>query len=213
MEVDKVIYINLDHRTDRKELIENTLKEVPFKNVQRFSAIKDDIGTIGCVKSHIKCLEIAIQENLKNILIMEDDNVWFNDYKNKLKILEEKLSNQYDVIVLSGTWPYYDEKSLKLFKCGGTGAYIVNQKYFYTLLNNFKEGLEKLKLFHKETEEYNIDLYWNRLQARDNWYIVQLLYTPTMFSDIKNRIMDYSRVYKNLYNPKLNLIKRLFRFT
>jgi GR25 family glycosyltransferase involved in LPS biosynthesis len=65
----KIIYINLDSRTDRKEHIESI---IPFK--ERFSAIKDERGGyFGCVRSHIQCLKIAKYRRYESVIILEDD--------------------------------------------------------------------------------------------------------------------------------------------
>lgn len=209
--MDKIVYINLDHRKDRKEKIEKQLSIFPQEKVERFSAIKHDNGAIGCSKSHIAVLELALKNKWKNILVVEDDMLWNEQFDEQLKVLEQKLSEPYDVIVLGGMWPHYDKKTLKLFKCYGTGAYIVNSSYYQTLLNNFKEGLEKLENYHYSppkkqfiwnkskihyTEEFNLDQYWNRLKLKDNWFIVQMMYSKEDYSDIAKSNVDYSQRYK-----------------
>ena len=140
--MDKIVYINLDHRKDRREEIEKQLSIFPQEKIERFSAIKHDNGAIGCSKSHIAVLELALKNNWKNLLVLEDDMLWNDQFDTQMKILEQKLSEPYDVIVLGGMWPHYDKKTLKLFKCYGTGAYIVNSSYYQTLLNNFKTFFE-----------------------------------------------------------------------
>jgi glycosyl transferase family 25 len=209
--MDKIIYINLEHRKDRKESIEKQLSIFSQEKVQRFSAIKHTNGAIGCSKSHVTVLELAIKNKWKNLLVLEDDMLWNEQFDEQLNILEQKLSQPYDVIVLGGMWPHYDKKTLKLTKCYGTGAYIVNSSYYETLLNNFKEGLEKLENYHysppknqfiwnklkkQYTEEFNLDNYWNRLQERDNWFIVQMMYSKEDYSDIAKSKVDYSQRYK-----------------
>jgi hypothetical protein len=59
------------------------------------------------------------------------------------------------------------------------------------LLQNFKEGLVQLEAYYGTTELHNIDMYWQRLQEKDNWFLIQLLYNPPGFSDIKNIYMNY----------------------
>ena len=72
--IDKVIYINLEERKDRRISTESLLGKIFEKNkITRCNAIKSDCGAIGCTKSHIKCLEYAINNECKNILILEDD--------------------------------------------------------------------------------------------------------------------------------------------
>ena len=54
----------------------DTLKELKsfgINNPTRFDAIKEDIGAIGCLKSHLEVLNIARKNNLPYVLIYEDD--------------------------------------------------------------------------------------------------------------------------------------------
>ena len=73
--VDQIYYINLEHRTDRKEHIENEIKKIDpnLKKTTRIEAIKHKQGGIGCGMSHIKVLEDAIEKNYHNIIVLEDD--------------------------------------------------------------------------------------------------------------------------------------------
>jgi glycosyl transferase family 25 len=196
--IDQVVYINLDHRTDRREQIEKELSKIPCQNVQRFSAIKNSIGSIGCTQSHIAVLEMAIQSGWKNVLILEDDMVFKEE---KWDLLYEKMSS-YDVIVLGGMWPEYSKDTLKLRKCFGTGAYIVNESYYHRLLANYKEGLalhirnvdQRLFPIRKRYDKtaFAIDTWWNRLQATDNWFLVQMMYSPPSYSNVTNTTIDYT---------------------
>ena len=76
--IEKVVYINLEHRTDRKELIEKELSIFHSEKVIRFNAIKEDNGHIGSSKSHIEVLKLSIKNDWKNVLIVEDDASWHN---------------------------------------------------------------------------------------------------------------------------------------
>jgi GR25 family glycosyltransferase involved in LPS biosynthesis len=63
-------YINLDISTDRMHrFLENNGKF----NIQRFEAIKDNNGTLGCFKSHIEIIKIAKKYNWPYAIIFEDD--------------------------------------------------------------------------------------------------------------------------------------------
>ena len=188
--VDKVIYINLKERTDRKESIINELKHFPKDKIIRLNAIKESPGYLGCSKSHIAALEMAIENNFKNVLIVEDDMVWKN-FEKGYDIFKNLASKNYDVIVLGAPNPEYDTDTLKLINGQTCTSYLVNNHYFKTLLKNFKEGLNKLTttdIYH----EYAIDQYWKKLQKIDNWYIVQ----PTLSMQKK----DYSDIHKQIVN-------------
>jgi glycosyl transferase family 25 len=190
--VDKVVYINLDHRTDRNEHIKRVTKTFGDK-VSRFSAIKTQFGAIGCSMSHISVLRMAIKNNWNNVLIMEDDTEWHN-FEQGYKTLKKLTSNPYDVIMLGGSFVSYYPETLRLHRALTTTAYLVNKHYMKTLLDNFEEGLNKLLVSQSERGLYAIDTYINSLQQADNWYIVQppLVYQAPTFSDVENSFVDYT---------------------
>ena len=138
--IDKVVYINLEHRTDRKEQIESELhKYFPSEKIQRFNAIKHQHGGIGCTQSHIAILEMAIKENWNNVLIVEDDAIWSKFDQGYAK-LQELIKKPYDVITLGTVYAKYTPE-FKLLSGQTTTAYVVQQHYYSVLLQNFKEGL------------------------------------------------------------------------
>ena len=68
-----VVYINLDHRVDRRMHVETQLKSIGIENAERFKAIKLDNGALGCSMSHLKCIENAKKNNDKYLMVCEDD--------------------------------------------------------------------------------------------------------------------------------------------
>ena len=56
--MDHIVYINLDKRVDRREHIENELNRFEL-NFERFEAIYNDFGILGCTKSHLEVLKLA----------------------------------------------------------------------------------------------------------------------------------------------------------
>jgi glycosyl transferase family 25 len=187
--IDKVVYINLDKRTDRNEHM-NSMTSVFSNKVMRFSGIEYDIGSIGCTKSHIAVLEMAIRNNWKNVLILEDDATW-NKLEEGYVKLETLVNTNYDVIVLGGT--FVNRNGNRLISCKTTVGYLVSSKYFNTLLENFKDGLKKLEETHNY-ELFTVDSYWSKLQQTDNWFIITpcLIYQRPDYSNICNSYQDYS---------------------
>lgn len=169
--VEKVVYINLEDRVDRKKQIERELlKHFPSEKIVRFNAIKDQNGGIGCTRSHIAVLEMAIKENWNNVLVVEDDAIWSNFYTSYP--IFEKLSKQsFDVIVLGVANAQCDESTFKLFYGQTTTAYLINKSYYQTLLENFKTGLGHL-ISTGDRGQFATDQYWKQLQSKDNWYCV-----------------------------------------
>ena len=189
--IDKVVYINLDHRTDRNEHMKEITTTFGDK-VSRFSAIKTDYGLIGCCMSHISVLKNAIENNYKNILVIEDDAEW-NNFEEGYQILKNLASKPYDVIMLGGSFVSYNSETYKLHSAKTTTGYLVDKHYMQTLLSNFEEGLSYLIKDYSIFFNYALDAYWNRLQQKDNWFIVQppLMYQTPSYSDICNTYADY----------------------
>jgi glycosyl transferase family 25 len=187
--VEKVVYINLAHRVDRNEHMQRVTKTFGDK-VIRFDAIPHESGLIGCAMSHIGVLKMAIENNWKNVLILEDDAEW-NNLDATYPKLEKLASNPYDVILLSGGC-VISHDSGKLISAQTATAYLVHSNYYQTLLNNLEEGL----ILQRETKLphlYANDQYWKHLQHKDNWFITVplLMYQRPDYSDIEKRYVDY----------------------
>jgi glycosyl transferase family 25 len=198
--IDQIVYINLDHRKDRKEQIEKQLSIFSFNKIHRFNAILDKRvdGHVGCGLSHIAILEVAIKKNWKNVLIVEDDMIW-NDLS-QFNLLDTLIKNSYDVIMFGGTFPNYYINTYKLNECQTTTSYLVNNHYFKKLLDCFKLGTNKL-IETQNPPTYAIDQVWKPLQKNDNWYLIYppLCIQSSGFSDICNTYINY----ENFYNVKL----------
>lgn len=194
--IDKVVYINLDRRTDRREHMEK-MTQVFGDKVIRFNAIPHTIGIVGCVKSHIEILKMALRQEWKNVLVLEDDSEW-NRFSTGYSILNTLANNPYDVILLGGCSSYFDRNSYKLYSSQTTTAYLINKHYIPILLQNFESGLIGL-LDTNDRPVYSLDMYWKQLQAKDNWFIVSpsLIYQMPSYSDIEGKDVDY-RVAMNL---------------
>lgn len=189
--VDKVVYINLDSRPDRRFRMEQIAATFGDK-VIRFPAIKETPGAIGCTKSHIAILKRAHEEQWGNVLVLEDDVEW-NLFDQGYARLESLARSKFDAILLGGSSVYYDQGTFKLYSAQTTTAYLVHAKYIPTLLANYEEGLQKLQKEPHLHPLYAIDMYWKRLQSQDTWYIVMpcLMYQRPDHSDIEGMFVDY----------------------
>lgn len=209
-DIANVFYINLEHRTDRKQHIESQLKHVGFNNVERFNAVKMANGRVGCTLSHIKCIELAKERNYSHVVICEDDTK-FTNVELFQKQLNKFLSTQHnwDVVLFAGNnvppYELLDETCIAVSHCQTTTCYLVNGHYFDTLLQNMREGLDKLLKEPTNHLNYAIDRYWLNLQKKDNW----LLITPLTviqredYSDIENKRTDYSNLMLDLDKKQL----------
>lgn len=206
--LDKVVYINLADRTDRREMIENELfSHIPREKVIRLNAIRDTPGHVGCSQSHIKALEMAIQEGWRNVLIVEDDAM-FNKYEKGYPCIERLIHEHpdFDVISLGNTASQFDRATNRLYSGQTTTAYLVNQHYYPRLLANYKEGLSKLWVTKTMTDpierhhienQYCVDQYWKRLQKVDQWYLVNpalMIQRPDKSSILQTEV-DYTSYF------------------
>lgn len=190
------MYINLADRKDRKKHIENELDKVGFTNFQRFDAIKDNRGYIGCTKSHIACIELAKQRNYPYVIILEDDFEFLIGKDEFGFLLNHLLGIDYDVFILghNGESKSKTEDNLvfKIKNSQTTSGYIVNSRYYDRLLSNYREGLVMLDKTD-DYPSYAIDQYWKRLQDTDKWfcYKKRLGKQRESYSDIMNAHVDY----------------------
>lgn len=68
-----VFFINLAHRKDRLEEMQNLLSKIFSKNIYRVEGVKHKYGMIGCRLAHIKAHITAINKGYNHYIIAEDD--------------------------------------------------------------------------------------------------------------------------------------------
>jgi glycosyl transferase family 25 len=202
-------YINLDSRPDRKEYIEKHLETIGLK-AERFKAIKLTNGALGCSMSHLRLIETAKLNDWDHILIIEDD-IHFLDPKLFISQINIFLENhkEFDVLLLAGNnmppFTKVDDTCVRVTRCQTTTGYIVRKHYYDTLINNFKEGIQKLIKHPENHKFFAIDKYWFSLQAKDKWYLIIPL-TVTQredYSDIEKKNTNYTQVMTDLDKEKM----------
>jgi len=193
--MDHVLYINLNHRTDRKQHVEQQLSLLGITGT-RMPAILNKHGALGCIMSHIQCIEHAKTQQWESVCIMEDDITFTN-----IEVFNKSLSHiptTWDVLLLGTNMapPFekINEHYARVFNAQTTTGYIVKQHYYDTLLKNYQESLLLLTKFQIKSL-YAIDIYWKRLQKNDLWYVLTPLTIVQLpgYSDIENGYTDYSR--------------------
>ena len=197
-------YINLEFRTDRKIHVEEQLEIIGIQ-ANRFNAIKLPNGALGCSMSHLKCLEIAKENNWDHILIVEDDIKFLNPELFKEQINKFfNLHSDWDVVLIAGNnvppHEIIDDTCVKVTQCQTTTGYIVKSHYYNTLIDNIRNGITNLIKEPRQHVLYAIDKFWFKLQQKDNWYLITPL-TVTQredYSDIEKRSTNYTRAMTDL---------------
>jgi len=207
-DIKHAVYINLEHRTDRKVHVERQLASIGLRETTRFNAIKLPNGAIGCSMSHLKCLQLAKEQGWPHLLLCEDD-IEFLDPALFVKQLNGFLDNHeqddtWDVLLIAGNnMPPYgleDDYSVRIFQCQTTTGYLVKQHYYDKLIDNIKEGLQKLMREPHNHRLYAIDKYWFNLQREDYWFLITPLTVVQRedYSDIEKRRTNYKKPMTDL---------------
>jgi GR25 family glycosyltransferase involved in LPS biosynthesis len=189
---DAVIYINLEHRTDRKELILNEIqkiKHIDESQIYRIDAVLEPMcGHIGCGKSHIKSLELAIANNWSSVLVLEDDFCFNEHYEGEHSF--NKIQNiEWDVMLLAQGYQCNQDSEYDFLKRARrsttASGYIVRRHYYPVLLENFKNSViiveQEFQTHSENCIAQNvpvsklhicsaIDQHWFSLQDRDTFY-------------------------------------------
>jgi glycosyl transferase family 25 len=203
--IDAILYVNLVHRGDRNSHIQKEIRKIDsnLKKTHRIDAVyKKDIGALGCALSHIKALQLFLENTSWNTcLILEDDFTFKSNDLNEINYsLNYTLQNSpnFDVILLSFGKNNFEsidtenEKIKKVISSQTTSGYIIKRTYVPILLNNL---LESSSLIEKEglKHEYWLDQYWKRLMPNGNWYTYKerIGYQYNNYSDIEKKICNY----------------------
>ena len=175
--IEKIVYINLKKRQDRKEEIEEELTKYKL-TAERFEGIYQEPprGIIGCTKSHLAVLKMAKERNYKNILILEDDFYFCEEeylITKNIQLLFKKKP-KFDVCFLSyhlheGEVDMENPFLTKVVFSTTASGYIVNNHYYDTLINLYTDAIVKLENT-MEHWNYANDQVWKELQRKDNWY-------------------------------------------
>lgn len=196
--LDKIMYINLEHRTDRRTEIETELNkfELPY---ERYNAIKAPDG-VGCVMSHLNVLKLAKKRGYKNILILEDDFTFLVSKEEFEKQLTQFFDNvkEFDVAMLAynlhADEPVPEHSFIRrVLKAQTASAYIVNSHYYDKLIQLYEWACPLLYETKRHWEFMN-DICTYPLQQRDKWYYFthRIGKQRDGFSDNSNAFMSYN---------------------
>jgi hypothetical protein len=217
--LDAIIYINLENRNDRKDLLMKELEKLNtnMAKVHKVSGVFiPKNGHKGCIQSHILALNMIKLNKWKRVLILEDDAELdvapevFNDILNKtVDSLDAKYAN-WDVIMLATDNKVIDTNmqnmpidtmspdgnSLniqKLKTATTSSAYIVKDSYVDNIINLFNtcnDNMEHKKLSDQNFEYWALDQKWAELQIKDNWFVIDK--DPIKQRDIWSTILSES---------------------
>jgi len=192
--MEKIIYINMDARADRRSALLKEFDRVGFPNdkIIRFPASSyNGCPNSGCLLSHANVLEMAYDMDLQNVLILEDDFVFIDDIQKihaDIKAFFE-LNISWDVVMLTTCAAVVSEPTNHLISrisSSGNGAgYLVNRSMMLELSTLFKSNVENL-YSTKQHWVYQNDILWKTIMPSSQWYMFNhyLGYQKEGYSDL-----------------------------
>jgi len=201
--IDKIIYINLDRRVDRKREIEEqfTRLKIPSDKIIRFPAIPHQSGNVGCNMSHAAVLRLAHDLNLNNVLILEDDFNFIKDSDLVNSSLDEFVtlvenSLKWDACLLinyAQITNKYNDLISRYIKSSNAAGYLVNKHLFLNLSQTIHEAAEPLGRTG-EHWNYQNDVVWCKYMATGDWFVFNksIGYQRISYSDLSQQVIDNS---------------------
>jgi len=196
--IDKIIYINLNRRTDRRYEIEQELNNFGLE-YERFEAYDmPNFCALGCIKSHLSVLKIAKERNYKNILILEDDFTILVSKDDFEKNLADFFSLNLDWNICMLSYNLIKSEELensiinKVIEAQSGAGYIVNNNYYDKLINLYEQSAILLEQTRQDWIYVN-DQIWKQYQPNDNWYYfkTRLGKQRASYSDLARDFRDY----------------------
>jgi len=201
--INHVIYINLERRTDRKERIEKELKRIGFSTdrIIRYNATPyQGNPNAGCLESHANALALAFELGFENVLILEDDFIFIddrekvrNDISYFFSTIQNRREEEWDVIMFTTCSPESAEHAQPVYtriRSSTNGAgYLVNRRMMMRLSTLFKENVDNLYRTGSHWI-YQNDILWKQIMGREDvyWYMFNhyLGYQKEGHSDLSN---------------------------
>jgi GR25 family glycosyltransferase involved in LPS biosynthesis len=180
----KIFYINLDARKDRKKFIEKQLDKLRF-SYKRISAIRKNSrealaqpndmkllpNEISISLSHLKCWNEALKQNLKKVIILEDDALLSKNFKKVIKKIQDsdidfdliriEVREKNNLLFGEPKWKTSKPIQYKLCRCysrvTGLAGYIISSDFIKKIINSellFSKPID-LALFEHDSIFFN----------------------------------------------------------
>ena len=178
--IDKIIYINMDARTDRRAELEAEFARIgiPEDKIMRFPASSyNGCPNTGCLVSHANVIHLAYEMGYRNVLVLEDD---FRFIEDATKVNADigaffDMKLDWDVLMLTTcsavVIPEYVGYLASRISSSTNGAgYLVNRPMMMELVELFDSNVENL--FNTKAHWlYQNDILWKSLMPTKQWYM------------------------------------------
>lgn len=195
----KIYVLNLKTRTDRREHIVNQLQKINCNNYIIIDAIdgKELVNTtrltngmLGLNHTYLKIYDEWVKESPDNIIIIEDDCVFLDNFNEELLNYMSNIPSDWEMLYFGGNHNYHvgsqtekiNDYCIKLNNTYTAHCVVLKNYVFEELIKNIR------------SMEIENDVYMATLQKKYNAYSTSKKITTQLpnFSDIENRLVDYS---------------------
>lgn len=181
--------INLKHRIDRRDHMINEMKKFPV-SYEFVDGIVDETKT--CFRSQKKCIQLAKENNLPYVLVLEDDAIFTDDAIDIFqKTFNEINSLTWDMFFLGANLQSpairVSNSILQLSGAYAAHAYVVHEQFYDTIIN----------LPHT----CEMDVHYHNLMSSHNIYMCDpmIAYQLPSYSDLQDGYRDYNDAIFNNY--------------
>jgi len=192
-----IVYINLEHRQDRRNQIETEFQTLGISQATRFDAIKDIPGALGCARSHLAVLSKWNSKEDRLLMVCEDDAQFLADRKTlDAFICEFQKNDKMDILCIG----YRAKNGIKVnakfiltSNTQTTSCYVIKPYMRNILLANFSSSVTRLKQGESEPTA-SIDQVWKELQSTYHFVVpsIRLLIQRESYSDILHEHVNYN---------------------
>jgi GR25 family glycosyltransferase involved in LPS biosynthesis len=193
--IDKIIYINMDARTDRRAELEAEFKRIGVQEdkILRFPASSyNGCPNSGCLASHANAIHLAYEMGYNNVLILEDDFRFIADASKVTADIDAffDMNLDWDVLMLTTCSPvvvpeYVGYLVSRISSSTNGAGYLVNRPMMMELVELFDDNVENL--FNTKAHWiYQNDILWKKLMPSKKWYMFNhfLGYQVAGYSDL-----------------------------
>ena len=197
--------INLNERADRWDEIQKTFQGSGVK-LQRFPAIKERPGWVGCAKSHVAAVQMAAEEKMPWVMIVEDDCLLVPEFTKRWPSVKDaawSCRTEWDIF-LGG--PTHIKAPISVLE---STAPIVEVSHAYALQFTVIQASAYSRILAWREKDGPIDVYYAKQLRIATTHPFLAIQQPS-YSDIENGAMDYTKVFINAENT---LMSHLYSFS
>lgn len=209
--------INLDSRKDRWEHIKSQFENVNNVILNRFSAISDKRGWIGCALSHLSIIEKSIHNNSDYVIIVEDDCLLSLDFNDRFQKIMNFLKGEdrWDIFSFGSTYSNQRYNKVKMvnpylniieYQYGKTATFMIYNKSTYSKLVSYINRYENDN--NIKENEMAFDIIINDHEFIQYTTIPFMIQQSLGFSDIVGREVNYEKVYKENEEYLIKLLEK-----